>query len=91
MVMEQLFVYFLIVNLVAFAAAGYDKYLAASNKFRIPEKSLFALAFCGGSTGLLLAMFIFRHKVSKTSFILKFSVIIILQIVFLFVSDKFQA
>jgi uncharacterized membrane protein YsdA (DUF1294 family) len=79
--MEKLFVYFLIVNSTAFLVAGYDKYLALNNKFRITEKMLFAIAFCGGSIGLLLAMLIFRHKTSKTSFILKFGGIVFLQIV----------
>jgi len=79
--MEKLFVYFLIVNSTAFVVAGYDKYLALYSKFRITEKMLFAIAFCGGSIGLLLAMLIFRHKISKTSFILKFGGIVLLQIV----------
>lgn len=88
--MEKLFVYFLIVNLVAFAVAGYDKYLAVNNKFRISEKTLFTIAFWGGSVGLLLAMLIFRHKISKTSFILKFSVIFIVQLALFFcLNDKF--
>lgn len=89
--MEKLFAYFLIVSIIAFAVAGYDKYLAVNNKFRIPEKTLFTIAFCGGSLGLLLAMLIFRHKISKISFILKFSVIIIVQLALLFGFDKFQA
>lgn len=89
--MEKLFVYFLIVSIIAFAVAGYDKYLAVNNKFRIPEKTLFTIAFCGGSVGLLLAMLFFRHKISKTSFLIKFSVIIIAQLALLFGFDKFQA
>lgn len=88
--MEKLFVYFLIVNLVAFAVAGYDKYLAVNNKFRISEKTLFTIAFCGGSVGLLLAMIIFRHKSSKTSFILKFAVIVMVQLALFFgLNNKF--
>jgi len=79
--MEKLFVCFLILNLVAFTVTGYDKYQAVNNKYRIPEKTLFMIAFCGGSVGLLLAMLIFRHKISKTSFIVKFSAIFLLQIV----------
>ncbi|WP_026703800.1 DUF1294 domain-containing protein [Flavobacterium soli] len=88
--MENLFAFFLIVNVVAFVVAGYDKYLAVNNKFRIPEKSLFTLAICGGSLGMLLAMLIFRHKISKTSFIVKFSAIFLLQIVLVVakLSDK---
>ncbi|MDR6969481.1 uncharacterized membrane protein YsdA (DUF1294 family) [Flavobacterium arsenatis] len=86
--MQNLFICFLIVNIVVFAVAGYDKYLAVNNKFRIPEKTLFTLAVCGGSVGLLLAMLIFRHKISKGSFLLKFFGILVLQILF-FVSGVF--
>lgn len=89
--MEKLFVYFLIVNIVAFAVARYDKYLAVHNKFRIPEKTLFTIAFCGGSVGLGLAMMVFRHKISKTSFIVKFAIIVIAQLALLFGFDTFQA
>ena len=82
--------YFLTINIVTFAAAGYDKYQAVNNKYRIPEKTLFTLAICGGSVGLGLAMLFFRHKISKTSFIVKFAVIIVSQLALLFgLTDKF--
>ena len=81
--MEVLFVYFLIVNSLAFVIAGYDKYVALKNRYRIPENTLFLLAAIGGSLGLLLAMLLFRHKTSKTSFIIKFSGIFLIQIVVL--------
>lgn len=78
--LTYLFAYFLLMNIAAFAVAGYDKYLAVNGKFRIAEKKLFTIAFCGGSVGLLLAMLVFRHKISKTSFVVKFLVIFALQI-----------
>ncbi|MEZ0131171.1 DUF1294 domain-containing protein [Flavobacterium sp. LBUM151] len=81
--MEVLFVYFLIVNSLTFVIAGYDKYLAVKHKRRIPENTLFLLATLGGSLGLLLAMFLFKHKTSKTSFIVKFCGIFLIQIVIL--------
>ena len=81
--MKVLFAYFLIVNSLTFVIAGYDKYLAVKHKHRIPENTLFLLAAVGGSLGLLLAMFLFKHKTSKTSFILKFSGIFLVQVVIL--------
>ncbi len=88
--MKILLIYFLIVNSFTFLIAGYDKYLAVKNKRRIPEKTLFALGIFGGSVGLLLAMLIFKHKTSKSSFIVKFSAIFLIQImvVYLKLSDK---
>lgn len=81
--MEVLLVSFLVINCIAFILAGYDKYLAFKNRYRIPENTLFLLAALGGSLGLLLAMLFFRHKTSKTSFIVKFSGIFLIQIVIL--------
>ncbi|KUJ62532.1 hypothetical protein AR687_06775 [Flavobacteriaceae bacterium CRH] len=79
--MKVLLISFFVINGVAFILAGYDKYLAVKHKRRIPENTLFLLAAIGGSLGLLLAMLLFKHKTSKTSFITKFSVIFLIQIV----------
>jgi len=37
------------------------------------------MALTGGSPGLLTAMLLFRHKTSKTSFIVKFVLILAIQ------------
>lgn len=78
--MKVLLLYFFIVNTIEFFLAGYDKYLAVKHKRRIPENTLFLIAFFGGSIGLLLAMLLFRHKTSKSSFIIKYSTIVFIQI-----------
>ncbi|WP_163409438.1 DUF1294 domain-containing protein [Flavobacterium ajazii] len=75
-----LFYTYLFINLVVFILAGYDKHQAIKNKRRIPENTLFFLALIGGSIGLLTAMLIFTHKTGKTSFIVKFAAIILVQI-----------
>ena len=59
---------------------GYDKKLAQNNKRRISEKTLLAFVLIGGTVGSGLGMLFFRHKTSKTSYLLKFWLIIILQI-----------
>jgi uncharacterized membrane protein YsdA (DUF1294 family) len=89
--MEVLLLYFLFVNIIVFILAGYDKNQARKNKRRIPENTLFFFEAIGGTTGLLLAMLFFRHKTSKTSFIIKFSLILLIQVVliYLILNDKF--
>ena len=82
--MEILLLYFLIISIILFILAGYDKYLARKNKRRIPENTLFFLEAVGGTIGLLFAMLLFRHKTSKTSFIVKFSGIFLIQIVLIY-------
>jgi uncharacterized membrane protein YsdA (DUF1294 family) len=88
--MNVLLLYFLIINSATFIIAGFDKYFAVKNKRRIPENRLFTLEAIGGTIGLLLAMLLFRHKTSKISFIVKFSIILLLQIalVYLYLTGK---
>jgi len=76
-----LFIYlFFLVNFVAFVLIGYDKRLAIRNKKRISEKALLTWVALGGTIGSSLAMSIFRHKTSKTSYLWKFTGIFLIQI-----------
>ena len=88
--MKVLLLYFLFVNIFVFILTGYDKNQAKKNKRRIPENTLFFLEAIGGTIGLLTAMLFFRHKTSKSSFIIKFSAIVFIQIliaVLLFINN----
>ncbi|MCZ2082957.1 MAG: DUF1294 domain-containing protein [Flavobacteriales bacterium] len=76
-------------NLIAFTVFGVDKWKAVQHKRRISEFSLLILTFLGGTVGAILAMMIFRHKVSKKSFLWKFGIIILIQIfIILFIKFK---
>lgn len=78
--MTPLIYFFLLVNFIAFVLIGYDKQQAIKNKNRISEKTLLTWVVFGGTIGSSLAMLIFRHKTSKTSYLLKFFGIILIQI-----------
>lgn len=78
--MNVLFYYFLILNGIAFMLMGYDKHLAKSKKRRIPEQTLLSCVFLGGTIGSGLAMLTFRHKTAKKSYLLKFWLIVIAQL-----------
>jgi uncharacterized membrane protein YsdA (DUF1294 family) len=82
--MKIFLLYFLVVNIFVFILAGYDKNLARKNKRRIPENTLFFLQLIGGTPGLLTAMFLFRHKTRKTSFIVKFILILLVHAAFIY-------
>jgi uncharacterized membrane protein YsdA (DUF1294 family) len=75
-----LFYTFLVLNIIAFVLMGYDKKLAQNNKRRISEKTLLTFVVIGGSIGSGLGMLFFRHKTAKRSYLLKFWLILILQI-----------
>lgn len=50
---------------IGFMVASYDKWQAKRRHWRVPEKSLVALAWLGAGAGLLLAFVVWRHKVRK--------------------------
>lgn len=77
--MELFFIYLCIINLLAFCLSGYDKSAAINNKRRIPEKTLFFIAIVGGSAGLYISMYFFRHKTKHLSFTIGVPLIIIIQ------------
>ena len=77
----MLFFYFLVISLLAFLAMALDKFKAKRNKYRIPEAVLLGLALLGGTAGAILGMFIFKHKTRKKSFLMKFGIIILFQII----------
>lgn len=54
--------YITLMNLIGFISMGVDKRRAVKHQWRIPEKTLFLIAFLGGSLGSVLAMHCFHHK-----------------------------
>ena len=62
MAQKILFGYILVMSIVAFCVCGADKFAAQRQKSRVPEKVLFLLSALGGSVGMYLGMFTFRHK-----------------------------
>ena len=61
-------VYLIVLNIVAFAAYGIDKYKAKNNKWRISESFLILLAVLGGSLGAFIGMLVWHHKTLKAKF-----------------------
>lgn len=62
-------VIYVIFNLVALGFMKADKTKAEKKQWRIPEKTLFLLAFLGGGVGILSGMSIFRHKTKTWYFV----------------------
>ncbi|RRJ94157.1 DUF1294 domain-containing protein [Flavobacterium macacae] len=87
--MDLLFYFFIALNCISFIITGYDKRLAIKNKRRISEKTLLSFVAIGGTVGSSLAMLLFRHKTSKRSYLLKFFLIVGLQVLALYAYYKF--
>ena len=81
--MEPILFYLLMINLITLFVWGYDKKMAKKNGNRISEIRLLWLIFLGGLLGSIIGMLLFRHKISKRSFLLKFFIIGILQLIVL--------
>lgn len=69
MAQKILFGYILVMSIVAFCVCGADKFAAQRQKSRVPEKVLFLLSVLGGSVGMYLGMFTFRHKTKHWYFV----------------------
>lgn len=69
----------LVMSVVAFIVCGIDKFAAQHQKRRVPEKVLFLLSALGGSVGMYLGMFTFRHKTKHWYFVIGIPAIILLQ------------
>jgi uncharacterized membrane protein YsdA (DUF1294 family) len=57
-----------------------DKEKAKKRKWRIPEKTLWGAAFCGGAVGSTLGMRMFKHKNKKISFKVGLPILAVIQI-----------
>ena len=79
-IVSLLTIYLLIINLIAFCMMISDKHKAKRRQYRIPEATLFGLAFAGGSVGIFLGMQIARHKTQHPKFFIGIPVIILLQV-----------
>ena len=80
--LSYLELYIICVNIFSFVIYGIDKLKALNNKKtrRISENTLFFLVFVGGNVGAIVSMFTFRHKIKKLSFMIKYILIIAIQI-----------
>ncbi len=76
--------YLLLLNLITFGVYGFDKILSLRDNpqaRRFREVTLLGLALLGGIIGGLLAMTLFRHKIKKISFVVKFGLVIVVWVV----------
>lgn len=85
MIVKGIVCYLAVMNLAAFLSMGSDKKRAVKGRWRIPERTLFLLAFAGGSIGALAGMYWFRHKTKHRKFVVGMPAILILHLVIAYV------
>ena len=81
--MKYLYIYLVVINVVAFILMAVDKSRARRHRWRIPERTLFLSAVLGGSLGALLGMLLLWHKTRHKMFVLGMPALLVLHIVLL--------
>ena len=79
--MTVLYTYLIIINAAGFLFMLIDKKKAQKDLWRIPERTLMAVAVIGGSFGTMLGMKLLRHKTKKDNFRIGIPLILCVQII----------
>ena len=77
---QNIIIYLVIINLIAFFMMWLDKRKAKKGKWRIPENTPLIPVLLGGGIGGIAGMYIFRHKTQKGKFVIGFPVILLCEI-----------
>lgn len=79
--MVYIILYFVMMNIVAFALMGIDKKRAVRHEWRVSEANLFLPALLGGSVGAIAGMRCFHHKTKHWYFVIGMPLILIVQLI----------
>ena len=71
MVGDLVWSYLILVNAASLVLMGFDKLSAKAGSERVPEMWFLLISLAGGFVGIVLGMFAFHHKTSKTGFQIK--------------------
>lgn len=82
--MKFVLLYLVIINVFGIYIMHLDKRKAKKGYWRIPEATLFIIAFIFGSAGILLGMKFFRHKTRHFKFVFGIPAILMVQIYLLY-------
>jgi uncharacterized membrane protein YsdA (DUF1294 family) len=80
-IIYTIFILLLLLNVITFALYGIDKHAAKKGTQRISERTLLLLALLGGSPAAWIARHYFHHKTSKRSFVIRFWLVVLIQMV----------
>lgn len=77
--LKYLLMYLLLISVIAVGLTLADKRNARLHRRRIPERTLFLVAFCGGSAAMWITMRIIRHKTLHKRFMLGLPILFLAQ------------
>lgn len=88
--MKAAILYGMFISLAALTLTVLDKSRAKHGGWRVPEKTLFAVALLGGAAAMFATMRVIRHKTRHKRFMLGLPIITLLQCgLLLYVAERF--
>ena len=87
--LRLIFILLTMINVISFITYGFDKLFAIKGKWRIREFTLLVLSVLGGGVGSMIAMVVFKHKLSKRMFriLIPLTIITYWALIFYFIWD----
>ena len=82
--MRFLYIYLIIINIVATIVTIHDKHAAVKGNRRVKERTLLLIAALGGSPAMYLTMLLIRHKTQKPKFMLGIPMILITELIIIY-------
>lgn len=77
---EFIFIYIVIINLIAIILTIHDKRAAVRHKWRVPESTLLITAALSGCIAMYMTMHIIHHKTRKKKFMIGIPVIFVFEV-----------
>ncbi len=78
--MKLLYIYIIVINIIAVIVTIHDKHNAVKHKWRVPESTLLILAALSGCIAMYITMCIIHHKTRKKKFMAGIPVIFLTEL-----------
>lgn len=78
--MQILAIYLFAINAVGFLTMAVDKHRAQTHRWRVRESAMFLEALAGGSLGVLMGMYLCRHKTRHKRFTITIPILLLVQL-----------
>ncbi len=82
--MKFLYIYLIIINLIAVIVTIHDKRAAVKGTWRVKENTLLLISALGGSPAMYLTMLLIRHKTRKPKFMVGIPMILIAELIIIY-------
>lgn len=82
--MKFLYIYLIIINLIAVIVTIHDKRAAVKGTWRVKENTLLLISALGGSPAMYLTMLLIRHKTRKPKFMVGIPLILIVELIIIY-------